>query len=168
MKITINRINMELKWINRGRQRYAIFKIISHKNNLTTSQIHKKAKESNIKISLSYVSNILKEIKKEGLIAFVNKKKNKRGFYKLTKLGEQVRDKSFLNTNKIFAHTVKNLRQKKNLTQLDVANKANIKYGFYRNIENCETDVTLSTASKIANALGYNFGYNLKEIIVNE
>lgn len=84
-------VNLQLyAWVVRGKQRVAILKALSHP--LTPSQIHRKSKKMNEKISLNNTSDVIRKFVKQGLAVCMNKEVKTGRIYRLTKTGEEIRD----------------------------------------------------------------------------
>jgi len=83
---------MELiAWILRGSQRRIIFRLMDKIQ--VPSQIYRQAYLINPKISRNNVSDILSEFRREKIAECLNPTKRIGRLYKLTKLGEKLKDK---------------------------------------------------------------------------
>lgn len=71
-------------------------------------------------------------------------------------------DKDKSNYNFLLSYNLKLLRKEKNLTQEELANKANISFRTYQQIESGDSNPTLNTVDSLAEALGISFGCLLK------
>ena len=76
-------------WITRGRQRMAMLKAFSMP--MTSSQIHKKSKHYNKKISLNNTSDILRDFVRQGIAVCLNNEDRVGRIYQLSKDGEEIR-----------------------------------------------------------------------------
>ena len=77
-------------WVVRGKQRTAILKAFTHA--MTPSQLHKKSKHYNEKISLNNCSDIVRSFAKQGLAECKNKEAKTGRIYELTEEGEIIRN----------------------------------------------------------------------------
>ena len=83
---------VELKlyaWIVRGRQRIAVLKAMSKPQ--TSTEICKKSKEYNGKISLNNTSDILRCFARHSVAICLNNEEKVGRLYKLTESGEEIR-----------------------------------------------------------------------------
>lgn len=84
-------VNLDLyTWVVPGIQRRAVIKALSHK--LTPTQICKKSKFYNKKISLNNTSDILRLFAKKGIAVCLNPEAKIGRLYKLTEEGEEIRE----------------------------------------------------------------------------
>jgi len=84
-------VNLKLYvWIVRGRQRIAVLKAMSKPK--TPTQICKKSKEYNEKISLNNTSDVVRSFTEKGIAICLNKEDRVGRLYKLTDKGEKIRD----------------------------------------------------------------------------
>lgn len=153
MNINTKIIEKELKWISHGNQKSVVLKILEYNDFLAPVQIWKRVRVLGYKISRNYVSDILREFKKRGYITYKFNEKNERRLYKLTRFGEEIKDKFVSNPNKGLGYEFKKWRLKRGATQLEIAEKANINPRFYRSIENGKVDTIIFDILKIADAL---------------
>lgn len=79
----------DLIWIRRGSQRRAIIQVMSKP--MFPSEIQKKVKEINQKISLNNCSDVLRSFVKVKIAECVNPHEKVGRLYKLTKKGERIR-----------------------------------------------------------------------------
>lgn len=77
-------------WVVRGKQRTATLKAITHQ--MTPSQICKKSKQYNERISLNNTSDVLRKFVRQGLTICLNPQTKTGRLYKLTELGEGIRE----------------------------------------------------------------------------
>jgi len=83
-------VNLKLyAWVVRGKQRVAIIKSFS--KDMTPSQIHKKCKTFNEKVSLNNTSDVLRSFVKEGIAICLNEEDRIGRIYQLTDEGEEIR-----------------------------------------------------------------------------
>ena len=86
--------NLQLfSWVARGKQKRAVIKAMDKIK--TPSQIYKKAKELNNKLSLNNTSDILREFRKKGIAVCLNEDKRMRRLYELTEIGKEIRELIF-------------------------------------------------------------------------
>lgn len=78
-------------WVLSGTQRMAVLKAISKP--MTPSLIREKSIYYNQKVSLNNCSNILRRFVERGLAVCINEQDKRGRIYKLTELGEEVREK---------------------------------------------------------------------------
>ncbi len=84
-------VNLELyAWVVKGRQRTATLKAMTHP--MTPSQIHKKCKEYNEKVSLNNTSDVLRSFVRQGLATCLNPQEKTGRLYKLAEAGEELRE----------------------------------------------------------------------------
>lgn len=76
-------------WVVRGKQRLAVLKALSHP--MTPSQVHKKSKQFNEKISLNNASDALRSLVKQNLAICLNSDARIGRVYQLTEAGEEIR-----------------------------------------------------------------------------
>ncbi|MCK4792631.1 MAG: hypothetical protein KAV87_53370 [Desulfobacteraceae bacterium] len=77
-------------WIVRGKQRIATVKAITHQ--MTPSQIHKKSKQYDEKISLNNTSDVLRSFVRQELAICLNPEAKTGRLYKLTEMGEGIKE----------------------------------------------------------------------------
>ena len=77
-------------WVNRGRQRRAVIKAIF--DMLMPSQILKKAKNYNQKLTMNNTSDVLRSFVKKGIAVCLNEEAKIGRLYKLTEIGERIRN----------------------------------------------------------------------------
>ncbi len=83
-------VNLRLyAWTVRGSQRVAIMKALSH--SMAPSQIHKKSKQFNEKMSLNNTSDVLRSFVRQGLAICLNREAKTGRIYELTEDGEEIR-----------------------------------------------------------------------------
>ena len=63
---------------------------------------------------------------------------------------------------KKLGENIKRIRNKKNITQVEIANKLGVNRSFVSNLENAKTNPTLSTITNVAQALGVSTNELLK------
>ena len=80
-------------WVVRGKQRAAVLKALSHE--MTPSQIHKKTKHYNEKVSLNNCSDVLRRFVKMEIAICRNEDAKTGRIYALTEAGESIRNKLF-------------------------------------------------------------------------
>jgi len=84
-------VNLELySWVVSGKQRTATIKAMTHP--MTPSQVHKKCKQYNEKISLNNTSDTLRRLVRQGLATCLNPEAKTGRLYKLTEIGEEIRE----------------------------------------------------------------------------
>ena len=84
-------VNLELyAWTVRGKQRTATLKTITHQ--MTPSQICKKSKQYDEKISLNNTSDTLRSLTRQGLATCLNPEAKTGRLYKLTEMGQGIRE----------------------------------------------------------------------------
>lgn len=82
--------NLELvSWILRGSQRRVIFRILKERR-MIPAEIYQEALKINPKITRNSVSDVLRELKKKGLVKCLNPKEKKGRIYELTKEGKKL------------------------------------------------------------------------------
>jgi len=83
-------VNLELyAWVVRGKQRIATLKAMTH--TMSPSQIHKKCKQYDEKVSLNNTSDILRSFIRQELATCLNPQARTGRLYKLTQEGEDIR-----------------------------------------------------------------------------
>ena len=83
-------VNLRLyAWVVRGKQREAVLRALSHP--MTPSQVHKKSKKYNEKISLNNASDVMRSFAREGIAVCINKEAKTGRIYQLTKEGNKIR-----------------------------------------------------------------------------
>lgn len=77
-------------WVNRGRQRRAVIKAMF--NTLMPSQILRKAKNYNQKLTMNNTSDVLRSFVRKGITVCLNEGAKIGRLYKLTEVGEKIRN----------------------------------------------------------------------------
>lgn len=84
-------VNLQLyAWVVRGKQRKPIMKALNKP--MIPTQIRSNSIKYNPKISLNNASDVLRDFKKQGLVVCLNEKDSMGRIYRLTKVGEEIRE----------------------------------------------------------------------------